>query len=522
MNTFLKELRARSVIKVGLTYLVVAWVVLQVADVVFPAMGLPDTAVTLALALLALGFPVVVALTWVFDLTPEGVRRTAVPHGVQAQESGHEEEEEAVPLESDLAPSIAVVPFPDLSAERDQEHFCDGLTEELLNVLTKIPGLRVASRTSCFALKNGDIDLSVVASKLRVANVLEGSVRKAGSRVRIKVQLTEVVTDSHLWSETYDRELDDIFAIQDDIAARILEVLRLRLGSTSLSEPTTESAEAYAFYLSGRGYILGSDKARANAEQMYVQAVTADPGFVRAWVQLALVRGHWAIYYGGGAHYREAAYDASEKALALAPDRADCHLARGVAHLASQRYSDAEAEFLRVIELDPAESAAYHFLGRAAYLQNRMEQALEYFERCTRMDPDDYESPLLALGIKRDSRPIEEVRDLASIGVERAERHLANYPDTQRAYYLGAMGLLALGEDGRAHEWADQALALDPESKSTRYNIACLYARAGRTEDALDLLENSITSRRWIEHDPDLDSLRAEPRYQALIASLPT
>lgn len=520
MKELFQQLRARGVVKVGLTYLVVAWLVLQVADVVFPAMGLPATAITLAFGLLCVGFPVVLALAWAFDVTPAGIRRAgaAIERGPQKELGARDRSGGS---DDYCVQSIAVIPFPDMSVEQDQQHFCDGLTDELLNVLTRIPHLRVASRTSCFALRNKDVDLAEVAARLRVANVLEGSVRKAGNRIRIVAQLSEVATDSHLWSQTYDRELDDIFAIQDDIAARVLEALKLKLGSTSLPEATTESAEAYAFYLSGRGYSLGSDRARAKAEQMYMEAVDVDPAFVRAWIQLALLRGNWAIYYAGGDRCREGAFEASERAMELAPDRADSYLARGVARMASQRYAEAEADFSRVIALDPGESAAYHFLGRAAYLQNRLDTAFAFFERCTELDPDDYESPLLALGIARKSRSIEEVQRFARIGVERAERRLEDHPDTQRAYYLGAMGWWELGEKAKAQRWSDCALELDPESKSTRYNVACVYARAGRLQEALDLLESSITSRSWIENDPDLEPLRAEPRYQRLIDSLP-
>lgn len=517
MKAFLRQLRARGVIRVGIAYLVAAWVMLQVVDVVFPALGLPGWAITFALALLGVGFPIALVLAWAFDITPDGVRATA---GLAEPAPEPVPEATARPTASG-DPSIAVIPFPDMSAEQDQAHFCDGLTEELLNVLTEIPGLRVASRTSCFALKNKDLDLAGVASRLGVANVLEGSVRKSGDRLRITAQLVDVESDSHLWSETYDRELDDIFAIQDDIANHVLEALRLQLGGAVLPSPTTESAEAYAFYLSGRGYRLGSDRERGAAEEMYLHAVEADPGFVRAWVQLGLLRGSWAIYYGGGDRYRSGAYEASERALALAPDRAECYLARGVAHLASQRYPDAEADLAEAIRLDPSESRAHHFLGRAAYLQGHMDDALRFWAQCTELDEDDYESPLLSLAIALDAGSDEEARRLSRIGIERAQRRLEEHPDTQRALYLGAGGWLVLGESAKAEEWANRALALDPDSRSTRYNVACILARAGRSEEALDLLENSILSRRWIQNDPDLASLRTEPRFQSLIESLP-
>jgi adenylate cyclase len=199
MKRFFTELRKRHVVKVGIAYLVAAWLILQLADIIFPAVGLPEWAMTLLLGALAIGLPVALVLAWVFDITPDGIQRS---DEISASQTISEAVTKAEP------PSMAVLPFPDLSAERDQEHFCDGLTEELLNVLTCIPNLRVASRTSCFAFKSKETDLAEVARKLQVNHILEGSVRKAGNKVRISAQLIEVTSDTNLWSETYDRELD--------------------------------------------------------------------------------------------------------------------------------------------------------------------------------------------------------------------------------------------------------------------------------------------------------------------------
>ena len=192
MGDFFRELRERKVIRVGIAYLVGSWVVMQLADVIFPAMGLPDWSIALVLGFLAAGFPVALILSWVFEITPRGIKRSEDA----AQPEAAEATNKVTPASG---PSIAVLPFPDMSAEKDQEHFCDGLTEELLNVLTRIPNLRVASRTSTFSFKHKEVDLKAVAEKLQVAHILEGSVRKSGNRVRITAQLIEAATDSHLW-----------------------------------------------------------------------------------------------------------------------------------------------------------------------------------------------------------------------------------------------------------------------------------------------------------------------------------
>lgn len=512
MKPFIKELGKRHVVKVGVAYLVAAWVVLQLADVIFPALGLPEWSITLVLGLLAIGFPLALTLSWVFDVTPDGIQRT---------DGADEGATHTSPAPAVAAKSIAVLPFPDMSAEQDQGHFCDGLTEELLNVFTTIPGLRVASRTSCFAFKGKDIDLPSVAARLGVAHILEGSVRKAGNKVRVTAQLIEASTDSHLWSETYDRELDDIFAIQDDIAARILTVLKLKLGDNSLPGPTTQDARAYEYFLRGRGYAMTFSKQDIERGiELFKKATAADPEFVRAWSSLAEAYAFRAIYLGGGEFERQAAMQASEKAIQIQPDHPHSRLARGYAHLAVNQFAEAQQDFLRVAELAPQTYEAYYQLGRLAQNQGDTNGAIEYFTRAMELNPDDYESPLLVIGSYQKAGDLANQRHYARIGIERARQHLEDYPDNPRAYYLAATAFLVLNQREEGLKWAEAALAIAPDDPSTRYNVACYFALTGETEKALELLETSIFSRSWIENDPELDSLRNHPRYKALIESL--
>ena len=515
MRAFFRQLQKRRVIKVGIAYLIVAWLSLQLADVIFPAMHLPDWSTSLVLGLLIVGFPLALVLSWVFDITPGGIHRTKESTQTEAPVTS----ESAVLLDG---PSIAVLPFPDMSAEKDQEHFCDGLTEELLNVLTRIPKLRVASRTSSFSFKGKKTDLKTAAEKLQVAHILEGSVRKSGNKIRVTAQLIEAATDSHLWSETYDRELDDIFAIQDDIAAKILDALQCRLGTETLPDPTTDNPKAYEYFLRGRGYaISGSDRDIALSLEMLQKAVAADPEFIRAWVHLAEQCTLNANFFTKDEKWRHLAYDSAARAMELAPDRADSYLARAYAHSASERFADSEHDLRTVVELEPRNGRAWHHLARAEFHQGKIEQAIASFEKATQNDPDDYESPLLAASMYRSAGDNEGARRIAEIGIERAERILQDYPDNQRAYYLGSVGLLVLGHLDRATEWAEHALELNPNDPATRYNSACFFSKFGDVERALDLLENSIISRTWIENDADLDPLRDHPRYAAIVAALP-
>lgn len=510
MQDFFRALKDRKVIKVGIAYVVGAFVVMETADIVFPAIGLPETAITLVVGLLAVGFPLALILTWVFDLTPDGIKRTDAAKTSEP---------------ADLGPSIAVVPFPDMSAEKDQEHFCDGLTEELLNVLTCIPGLRVTSRTSTFSLKGKQIDLKEVAKKFGVQHILEGSVRKSGNRIRVTAQLIEAATDTHLWSENYDRELDDIFAIQDDIAARILEVLKLKLGPTRTASADTSNAKAYEYFLRGRGYAMSmSDRETELAAEMFKMAVDLDPGFIRAWINLAEMCAVHAVFYQDeeSTRWHKIARTAADKLMEISPSPAESILASAYALTAERNFAAAETAFKKAIELDATMALAYQYLARAQLHQGKMEAAAASFAAASECDPDDYESPLLGVSVYEDLGDRENALKLARIGVERAEKILEDYPDNQRAYYLGSSGHAVLGHMDKALEWTERALALKPRDPATRYNAACFYAKNGDIEKALDCLENSVTSRTWIENDPDLNALRDQPRYQALVNSLPT
>ena len=515
MREFFKELRRRQVIKVGLAYLVAAWLVLQLADVIFPALQVPDWSIPLVLGLLIVGFPLALALSWVFDITPSGIRRDA---------GGQQTALAATPdvVQSPDRLSIAVLPFPDMSAEKDQEHFCDGLTEELLNVLTRIPNLRVASRTSSFSFKGKETDLKAAAEKMQVAHILEGSVRKSGTKIRVTAQLIETATDSHLWSETYDRELDDIFAIQDDIAAKILGALQCRFSNEVLPDPTNQDPRAYEYFLRGRGYTISASKRDLTlALEMFQKAVDIDPTFVRAWIDMAEQCSMYTNFFSKEEKLRLLADEAAAKAMQLAPDQATSYAARAYAHGASERFAESERDLRKALEIDPTFGRAYHHLARAEVHQGKIKQAIASFEKATEFDADDFVSPLLASTMYFAAGDDEGGRRVSEIGVERAERILEDYPDNQRAYYLGSGGLVIMGQHDRGKEWIERALELGTDDSATRYNAACFFSKNGDIDRALDLLENSVISRTWIENDSDLDPLRDHPRFAAILAALP-
>jgi len=509
MREFIRQLRKRHVIKVAIGYLVVAWVILQLVDVVFPAMNLPPWSITLVLGMLVVGFPLALVLSWLFDVGEHGIERTDnVPRPGPAAPAATEQ-------------SIAVLPFPDMSAERDQEHFCDGLTEELLNVLSRVPNLRVASRTSSFAFKGTNPDMAAVSAKLRVRHVLEGSVRKDGNRIRVTAQLVDTATDSHVWSETYDRELEDIFAIQEDIAGRILDALQMQLGVEALVRPTTDDPKAYEYFLRGRGYaIKGGEDDMNMALSMFRKAVRSDPDFLRAWLELAEICAISAVFFGDKERWRVLAEDAGRNAARLAPGKAECHLAQGFSHVALADFEAAETNFRKALELEPTLAKAHLHLARTCLHLGKHREAAEHYMRSAQFDSEDYVAPLLAVAVWKGLGQKEAAHQAARLGLERAERVLEDYPDNQRAYYLGTGALLELGERERAFEWAERAYRIRPEDPATLYNLACFYVHVGELERALDYIERSVTSRSWLENDPDMVPLRDHPRFKALVERL--
>lgn len=516
MKAFFAELAKRKVIKVGLVYLVAGWVLMQVADVMFPALGLPDWTITLVAALLIIGFPVALILSWAFEITPEGLRK-------EGSEPAAEPEVAAEPG-SELSPapisdkSVAVLPFVDMSAERDQEYFSDGLTEELLNVLSQVAELKVSSRTSTFAFKGSPFDIPTVAEKLNVAYVVEGSVRKAAERLRITAQLIEAATDTHLWSQTYDRELGDIFAIQEDIAKEIARVLRVKLLPEDLPEPTTDNVEAYEYYLRGRDYFnrLGIENMRM-AVEMFGKATEIDPRFSRGWAGLALAQAYIIMFRLGTQEDVKRVDAASRRAIELGPDIAETHTARLVALAALSRSDEAEAEFEKAVALNPRDFEAYYQFARMQWKKGNLDRAVVLFEQAREINPDDFQAPILLMTIYRGRGEKDKALEAARAGVKAVEAFLEQHPDHSRAYMLGAGALLIAGNPERANQYVERALYLNPDSEDTQYNAACFYVVAGDYDRALDCLERGIHDLEWIDNDSDMDPLRDHPRYKALM-----
>lgn len=501
------QLRERKVFRVGLVYLAAAWLIMQVADIIVPALGMPDWILSLAVVCLLLGLPVALGLAWAFELTPNGIRRDSAGEHAGGVEA-------ASPTAAAPARSLAILPFLDISPQRDNEYFVDGLTEELLILLTEVRGLRVASRTSCFAFKNQSADVATVGDRLNVSHVVEGSVRKHEDQLRIAVKLVDITTDSPVWSATYDRTLGDVFAIQRDIGTKVVGALRGTLQQQELADVTTRNPAAYEYYLRGRGYLMTHGTQQMEyAAGMFKKAVTLDPRFARAWAGLAAAKASLAIYHGGGADAASVAEEASRRAVSLAPDRADTHAVRGLALLASNSFEDAGRSFDRALSFNPNHFDALYYYARACVHQGNMPKAAQLFERGAAVNPEDYECPLLASSMYERLGDSDKARDSARRGLVNARRHIEDFPDNHRAYDMGACALVKLGNIRDALVWAEKARALSPTDVGTRYNLACVYAQTGQADKAFECLKGLPIPRSWIENDSDLHSLRDDPRY---------
>jgi len=424
--------------------------------------------------------------------------------------------------------SIAVLPFADMSPDRDQDYLCEGLAEELINALTHIDGLRVASRTSSFQFRNTGADIREVGRQLSVGALLEGSVRKVDDRLRVTVQLIEVASGYHRWSQRFDRKLDDVFAIQDEIAESVVTSLRGTMLSQrekqALVRPHT-GTEAYEYYLRGLHCLPRLTRPDlATSARMFERAIELDPSYSPAFAGLAMVHATLYEWFGAQADDLAAAERASRKALELTSDLAEAHVARGCALALSRHYNEAFKEFEDAIRLNPNVFDAYYYFARASFAIGNIERSAELFGKAAQTRHEDFQSPMLQAQALRMLGRQEETRGAEREGIDRAERALKLNPSDVRALSLGAGTLFHSGQPERALEWSRRALELNPDDMGSLVNAACLHAKLKHKEEAINLLERVFArgwgKRDWVEHDPDYNILRDDPRFQRMLEKL--
>ena len=425
-------------------------------------------------------------------------------------------------------PSIAVLPFANMSGDAEQEYFADGITEDIITDLSKVSGLSVIARNSVFTYKGMHADVQEVSRRFKVSNVLEGSVRKAGQRVRINAQLIDGRDGTHLWADRYDRDLTDIFAIQDEITKAIVEQLKVRLlpqEKKAIEATPTQNIDAYTYYLQGRHlFHLHTEAHVLIAQRWFRKAAELDPGYARAYAGLAYCA--WFLYTNDHADTSvEDIFKASAKSVQLDPELAEGHAAHGIALHYLGRYPEAVVEFERAIAIDPTLFEAYYFYAFAARDAGDLEMAIRLEERAIEIDPEDSRVRLELSQVYADVGRTEESREMAKSAVARVERLRERHPELSLPVAIGAVALVRLGELSRAREWAADAMMIAPDDPVTLYNVACYYALLGDIDQAMEILERwrpraNPRTKNWVRFDSDFDAIRDNPRFVEFLKQL--
>ncbi len=580
-----RELKRRNVLRAGAAYVVAAWLLIQVAETIFPLFGFGDTPARIVVIMLAIGFIPAMIVAWVFEWTPEGLKKESeIDHSQsiapytgkkldrmimvvlalalgyfafdkfvlsESREAGIAEQARQqgrtdALVESYGDKSIAVLPFVNMSSDVEQEYFSDGISEELLNLLARIQDLRVISRSSAFSYKGKDINLAQVAEELNVAHILEGSVRKAGNKIRITAQLIEARSDTHLWSETYDRTLDDIFAVQDEIAATVVEQLKITLLGAAPKVRETDP-EAYTLLLQARH--LGLQVSAEGLEQgitLLLQALAIDPDYVDAWIGLSSAYFAQA-QFGLGPHEDPftLAREALEKALAIDPDNADAHanlgwmamkydgnLAQAARHLQRAlqldpnnhytigytasllgnlgRLDQAIAGYKYVISRDPVNPANFSNLGNIYQRDKRWDEAIEAFRTALRLSP----GMMISRGLI----------GIALLNKGEAEAALTEIQQ-EPMEVLRLLGLVAAHHALGQQQKSDAALLelIGKYEQLMPYNIAAVLAYRNEANRAFEWLEKAVENGdpalSELEREHWFANIRNDPRWLPLLES---
>jgi len=576
-RNFFGELKRRNVYKVAVAYAIVGWLLVQVATQVFPFLEIPNWVVRLVIALVAIGFPIALVISWAFESTSEGIKRTEVADAVHEHSRGKAwiyiviigallsvalfflgrytagNGGVAVSPSAVAQKSIAVLPFVNMSADKNDEYLSDGMTEELINVLAKVPGLRVPGRTSCFAFKgkNEEDIFRKVGDQLRVGTVLEGSVRKVGDKLRVTAQLINVSDGYHLWSKDYDGDVKDVLNFQSNVAEQVVQALRVQLGTETarvLSKKPTENPEAHRLYLLGRYEFAKYTQAGwNNAIRYYEEALRLDPDYALAYCGLA---DNYA-YMGSVVMPEKEAIakekEFAQKALELDPELAEAHMSLAVVLVGAYDWRNALKEFDRALELNPNLAFAYELQAWTVNGLGRFDEAIAKTRKAVELDPLNpfYQMSLsfFQYWARQYDDAIPQARKTLAMDPNSAISHVllglsflkkgdtagaiaelqkSKAPDPG-AWYQGFLGYAYAISGDRAK--AEQALRELEELAERQYvsptAFATIYLGLGQKEKCLDWLEKSYQQQDsacwYLKIDQIYDSVRNEPRFQALV-----
>jgi TolB-like protein len=483
-KNFFAELKRRKVYSVAVTYAIVGWLLIQIATQVFPPFEIPNWAERLVILAIIIGFPIALILAWLFDFTRHGIIRT--------EELSSEALVEISPQANSTEKSIAVLPFKDLSLAKDHAYFSEGIAEELLGALAKVDGLRVAARRSSFWFKDKEAELSEIAAKLNVEHVLEGSVRRDGNLVRITAELIDTRDGFTIWSETYEREMHGIFALQDEITRSIVHTLKLKLAILPL--PLSRSTDAYEDYLQGLFYSdKSTEEALRRSLEFFERALGKDPQFSRAWTGIAKSWLWLADAYVPPVEAYPKARDAAVRALQLNDEEAEAHVYLAEAkRILDWDLDGAEAEFNRAVEIDPNSTPSNYFIAALHAARGNRDQALTYLQRTSKIDP-------ASLWVSNFACELYRYFGLNDEAIAAGERALQLDP-TFMAY--GEPALAALY---REMGQLDKAIALYEKARSLigwpGFGLAITFARMNRPEEARETLAAAVAKRRYTPGD---------------------
>jgi adenylate cyclase len=452
---------------------------------------------------------------------------------VAALVGGTDEEAPAAAPAAARAPavraSICVLPFVNMSGEPEQEYFSDGISEDITTDLSKISALEVVARNTAFSFKGQNLDVKEVANQLSVSHVLEGSVRKAGNRIRINAQLIDGSTSKHLWADRFDRDLTDIFEIQDEISKAIVDALKVTLlpkERKAIENRGTSNVEAYNLYLMARQQWIGGALGKFSREEAIVrlcrQATQLDPDYAQAWALMALAQCELRFWHGRD----DDAVPAADRALEINPALAEGHCVKARYLEEEGRAEEAEKQVRTALKLDPDSWEVNREAGRMLFRHGHIREAIPYFEKAVSLMDIDWNSPMMLVTCYSATGDEANVGTAARTAVERAERAIAQDPTNGTALGGGAYCLAMSGDKDRARDWIRRALLLDPDNLSMRYNVVCTLALdLADPNGALDALQpyfEQIRSRTHIRHaeaDPDLNSIRDDPRFKEMLSA---
>jgi adenylate cyclase len=580
---FFAELKRRNVYKVAVTYAVVGWLLVQVATQVFPFLEIPNWVVRLVIALVVVGFPIALVIAWAFEATPEGIKRTEVAdakhehsHGkiwiylviigaaisiglffvgrYSAQRTSIESGRPGGPSVPEK--SIAVLPFVNMSADKNDEYLSDGVSEELITALSKITGLQVKARTSSFAFKGKNEDIQKIGELLHVSHLLEGSVAKAGNKLRITAQLIQASDGNHLWSDTYDRDMQDIFAVRSEVAQQVAATLKIRLlgeEKKQLDKKPTENLEAYNLYRQGRYYGDNvSEEGIKKALPFFQQAIQKDPRFALAYAGMADTYVAAADAFIAPREAFSKAKEAALKAIELDDTLAEAHASLGLLHYHYDwDWTAAEKEFKRALVLNPQSAWGYALYAQFLGGMGRVDEANDQGRRALEIDPLSVTARWCLgwafLNAGRSDEAIEQIskamelnpnsawartflgraylaKGMQQRGIEEMETARRDGPDD--VFVLGLLGY-GYAVTGRRADALKVLQTLDEMEKRRYVSRAArvyVYAGLGDKDKAFEWLEKAYQERSdalaWFRQEPESKTLRSDPRFAVLMRKI--